>query len=354
MLISSELTYALLWLANCGLLVVFAMAGSTKLRDAAQTRAALTNFGVPERWAQPLFIMLVLAEFGVTALLVYPPTQRAGAVCALGLLMAFTLAMAAQLLRGRRPACACFGALSQSPIGWRSVARNVLLMALAGGLVALPTANNVLLPILPLLVAMAWAALSAIWLLHLTRQNGRLLLRIEQLEHSAVEPTSPQPAAQPQPLQLGSPLPPLRLNDAHGRPFELRRFRGMPIQFLFLDADCTHCRTLITYLHEIPLANINTALIVISKTDVLRHQLPAEVTLLVDPGWSTMTLFGLRGTPAAVSVDADGALAQLAVHGTSAVRAAIAAMARSAPEQSSGQSAPSHDHEEVQHELATV
>lgn len=336
MLNSLDLTPTLLWLANYSLLAVFVLAGAAKLRDTEHARAALTNFGVPERWAQPFFIVLVLAEFGTAALLAWPPAQRAGALCALALLMAFTLAMSAQLWRGQQPACACFGAITQAPIGWRSVARNGLLMALAASLVALPDANTFLLPALPLpvLVAMAWAALSAVWLWHLTRQNGRLLLRIEQLERS----TTDAPSTQTQPLQLGAALPPLRLNDVHGRPFEPRRFRGLPIQILFLDEGCTHCRTLIAHLHEMSLSNASAALIVISETDALRHQLPAEATLLVDPGWSTMALFGLRGTPAAASFDADGLMTQAAVHGTTAVRSVIDRVFL----------------QEVRHELATV
>jgi peroxiredoxin len=309
--------------------------------------------------------VLVFAEFGTAALLAYPSTQRAGAMCALGLLLAFTLAMTAQLLHGQRPACACFGALAQSPIGWRGVARNGVLMALATGLVVLPTTNSLPQQTISLssLVAIAWAVLSAVWLLHLTRQNGRLLLRIEQLEQTTTDAPSTQTAPQPQPLQVGMPLPPLRLNDAHGRPFDLHKFRGMQVLFLFLDGNCAHCRPLIARLHDAPLVNLfaaNTAIVpmivVISESESLRHQLPAEATLLVDPDWSTMTLFGLRGTPAAAIVDGEGTLAKAVVHGASAVRTEIeAVITRSAPEQSSGLSDPSSSqHEEVRHEFATV
>jgi hypothetical protein len=35
------------------------------------------------------------------------------------------------LLDGRHPPCACFGALSRRPIGWGSVVRNLVLLALA-------------------------------------------------------------------------------------------------------------------------------------------------------------------------------------------------------------------------------
>ncbi|MBC8075237.1 MAG: hypothetical protein H7Y32_04100 [Chloroflexales bacterium] len=92
---------------------------------------------------------------------------------------------------------------------------------------------------------------------------------------------------------------------------------------LFLDAACNHCKPLLARLRSEQLSNANAALVVISESAALRHDLPAEITVLVDPGWSTIARFGLRGTPAAAAVGADGALAQLAVHGVSAVHAAL-------------------------------
>ena len=321
---SFPISYAhtLLWLGNIGLLVVFAWAGIAKLRDTQRASEGLTGFGVPERWAQPMAIALALMELFIAALLVYPPTQLMGAWGALTLLAIFTLALVWQLAQGHRPNCACFGALTQSAISWKSVTRNLVLMTLAAGLIAFPTPLVFAEIPPPALIALAWAMLSTLWLLNLTRQNGRLLLRIEQLERPRDAEASPSTLPL-QPLQVGDVVPPLHLNDVRGRPFDLRNFRGKPVLFLFLDVACTHCRTLLTQLREVQLAQAQAALVVISENDELRHELPVEVTLLVDPAWSTPTLFGARGTPAATFVDADGALTQLAVHGTSAVRAAL-------------------------------
>jgi hypothetical protein len=47
------------------------------------------------------------------------------------LLVAFTALLMVRLLQGRRPPCACFGALSSKPIGWGNVARNAVFLALA-------------------------------------------------------------------------------------------------------------------------------------------------------------------------------------------------------------------------------
>lgn len=49
---------------------------------------------------------------------------------ALVLLVAFTLLILSNVIRGRRPVCTCFGAWRPAPLGWKHVARNVILMAL--------------------------------------------------------------------------------------------------------------------------------------------------------------------------------------------------------------------------------
>jgi hypothetical protein len=47
------------------------------------------------------------------------------------LLLAFTVVLVVRLVQGRRPPCACFGALSAKPIGWGNVVRNGVLIVVA-------------------------------------------------------------------------------------------------------------------------------------------------------------------------------------------------------------------------------
>jgi hypothetical protein len=313
----------LLWLANAGLITVFVLAAVAKLSDRQRARESLLGFGVPEHWSRPGLVALIVLEVLIAALLAYPPTQQAGAWSALVALAVFSLALGWQLVHGRRPACACFGALTASAISWKSVGRNLLLMLLAIALIVLPNgAIPVAMAAMPTLIAVAWGLISAAWLLLLTRQNGRLLVRLEQLEQrDAGGLAATQPAAGP--LHVGEVVPPLGLRDANARSFDLDRVRGTPTLLLFLDAACSHCRSLLTRLRETTPTGSPAALIVISDSVALRADLPADITLLVDPGWSTTTLFGLRGTPAAVMLDAEGVLAQGVVHGVSAVHAAL-------------------------------
>ena len=52
-------------------------------------------------------------------------------IVALVTLQAFTLLIVAQLSRGRRPVCACFGSWSAKPLGVSHIVRNVAMMLLA-------------------------------------------------------------------------------------------------------------------------------------------------------------------------------------------------------------------------------
>ena len=65
------------------------------------------------------------------ALLVVNLGRPVTAVLAAVLLTAFTALLVRLLLDGRRPPCDCFGSLSRRPIGWGSVVRNLVLLALA-------------------------------------------------------------------------------------------------------------------------------------------------------------------------------------------------------------------------------
>jgi peroxiredoxin len=317
----------LIWITSAALAAVFALAAVGKLRDRAATTASLSEFGVPGTLAAPAATTLVATELLTAGLLAWPDTRALGAIVALALLAIFSAAMLRLLTRGQRPACACFGERSQKPIGWRSVARNCGLMALAGLTLAAPELAK--LP--PMLIAsgaagtiaLIWVSCSALWLLQLTRQNGRLLLRIAALEQAA----SISPAPDRRLIAPGQPLTSLRLADTRGRAFDWRILSGKPSVLFFLDASCSHCRVLISALSDAQRdARINTASItpvVISDSEAIRAQLPEDIPLLLDPAWSAAGRLGVRGTPAVAWLDSAGQLDRPAEHGSMAVRTTL-------------------------------
>jgi peroxiredoxin len=322
---------ALLLSARLVLALVFALGGLAKLRDRRGARQALVDFGLPARLAAPVGILLPLVELAVAAALIARSTAARGAIAALSLLVVFAIAIVRVLREGRRPDCHCFGQLHSHPAGWGSVVRNLALAGLAaviavagwvdpgastlgwlGGL-----SNGMLAAIAVascIVVGQAWFS----W--QLLRQQGRLLLRIEQLEAARVAPA----------LGPGSSAPDFVLAGADGDPRTLAqlRERGRLLMLLFSDAACGPCRALLPEVARWQLEhNPVLRLVVVSRPDGASRSEPSEqlhpVEVLVDEHGSVRELYGVRGVPAAVLVGSDGRIAVPVAVGADAIRALV-------------------------------
>jgi uncharacterized membrane protein YphA (DoxX/SURF4 family) len=99
--------------------VVFVVAGASKVAAGRAWPAQAARLGVPGWLARvvPWF------ELIVGAATVVAPGKLPAAV-ALVTLAVFTSVLVHSLRLGRRPPCACFGAWSAQPLGWRHVLRN--------------------------------------------------------------------------------------------------------------------------------------------------------------------------------------------------------------------------------------
>ena len=121
-----------LLLARILLAAVFVVSGLAKLADAAGSRQAMRDFGVPTMLAGPAGGLLPLAELAVAvALLLSGMAAWAGAIGALALLLIFTAGIGVNLARGRKPDCHCFGQIAPTPIGINTVVRNTVLAVIA-------------------------------------------------------------------------------------------------------------------------------------------------------------------------------------------------------------------------------
>jgi hypothetical protein len=177
------------------LATVFLISGLAKAVTPRSTAAAARDLGVPAGLAPATAVLLPAAEFAVAALLVPTPTAMPGSAIGTVLLAAFTVLIAVNLARGRRPSCACFGALSaDAAIGGRTLVRNgVLLAASVAVFVAtlLPgacragcydTAGGRQL-VIGAGAALAIGVAAGLVLIHsLTRMVGRLAQRVRDLE----------------------------------------------------------------------------------------------------------------------------------------------------------------------------
>jgi hypothetical protein len=107
--------------------VAFLVAGASKIVAREAWPAQARDLGAPAIVVPVLPVVEIVLGALLTAQVAVPVV---GALT-LVLLAAFTALIGLRLAQGRRPACACFGAWSSSPIGAGHVIRNVALMALA-------------------------------------------------------------------------------------------------------------------------------------------------------------------------------------------------------------------------------
>lgn len=227
-----------LLIARLLLVGLFAVAGMAKLADRAGSRQAIVDFGLPVRLATPLGILLPLCELAVAAALIPTATAWWGAVGALALLLLFIVGISINLARGHKPDCHCFGQLHSSPAGWKTLARNGTLAAVAGFVVWegrdgagpsavawLGTLSAVQLVALVMgLVVVGLLAAQWWFLVHLLRQNGRLLMRLEVLEQSVAQGDSAAPSANgvsASGLAVGTQAPPFSLSGLYGETLTL-------------------------------------------------------------------------------------------------------------------------------------
>jgi thiol-disulfide isomerase/thioredoxin len=330
----------------CG---VFAVAAVSKLTDRAGTREALAQFGVPAGLVAPGAAALPLAELVTAGLLVARTTAVAGAILAVTLLGLFTGAIAVSIARGRRPACRCFGQLSASPVGGRTLVRNVALMAVAAGVLAAELAAPAPDPVhatlhasttgvLVGIIALAVVALAAAGRLALAlmRAYGRMLLRVDALERRLAdlgldEVDEPLPELG---LRPGTVAPLASAARIDGRPFVPEP--GKPLLMLFTSPHCGPCTELLADVAAWQEAHRDRLSIVVA-VDAPVHGAAGVArrydleTVIADEGSVLADAFDARGTPSAVLVDGDGNVGSWLAAGADPIRELVRAAVRAAP-----------------------
>jgi thiol-disulfide isomerase/thioredoxin len=343
---------AALLLARLVLGAVFTLAGLAKLSDLKGSRRAIIDFGVPSAIAAPLGLMLPLAELAVAATLLAASTAWWGALGALALLSVFVVGITYNLARGRKPECHCFGQLHSAPAGWKTLARNGVLAAIAGFVLwegyyggagpsalswlgVLPTAQLLALVggllVLALLVAQWW------FLVHLLRQNGRLLVRLEAVEASLATDGSVlgpsqngTPLNQAEGLPVGSEAPQFSLSGLYGESLTLDALRssGKPLMMLFTDPGCGPCNALLPevgrwqeeHANKLTISLVSRGEVEENKTKAQEHALK---NVVLQEDWEVSESFEVRGTPSAVLISPDGKVASPVAGGEEGIRALL-------------------------------
>jgi peroxiredoxin/uncharacterized membrane protein YphA (DoxX/SURF4 family) len=341
-----------LLVARLLLALVFVVAGVAKLADRNGSRKALTGFGLPSSLAVPLGTLLPLTELAVAAALIPTMTAWWGALGALVLLLLFVAGIAVNLARGRKPDCHCFGQLHSAPTGWATLMRNGALAAVAGFILwqgregAGPSAvrwisalsSVQLLALVGGLLALGLLVLEAWFLVHLLRQNGRLLVRLEALEQKVApgEAASPEaeeaPQAQPEAgLPVGIEAPAFSLQGLYGETLTLEalRARGKPIVLLFTDPNCGPCNALLPEIgrwhqehgERLTISLISRGTPEENRTKSAEHGLTG---VLLQRDWEVSEAYQAEGTPSAVIVEPDGKIGSPLAAGPEGIRSLVA------------------------------
>jgi thiol-disulfide isomerase/thioredoxin/uncharacterized membrane protein YphA (DoxX/SURF4 family) len=344
---------AALLIARLVLAVVFILAGVGKLSDLKGSRKAITEFGLPAVLASPLALLLPLAELGVGAALIAASSAWWGALAALGLLVLFVVGISINLARGRKPDCHCFGQLHSAPAGWKTLARNGVLAAVAGFVLwagyegggagpsalfwlgALSTAQ--LLGLLGGVVVLSLLAGQWWFLVHLLRQNGRLLVRLEAVEATLAEGPSVlspsqngTPVRQAEGLPVGTEAPQFNLSGLYGESITLAALRSSdkPVMLLFTDPGCGPCNAMLPEVgrwqeeHEkkLTLSLVSRGEVEENKTKAQEHALK---NVVLQKDWEVSEAYQVRGTPSAVLISADGKIASPVAGGAEGIRALL-------------------------------
>lgn len=218
------------WASRCVIATVFAVASWGKLVDPAWTRSAVVAL-VPVRGRAAVYVSRLLPVTEVVVAVAVLPRQTApwAAGLAVVLLVAFTAVIVAALAGGRRPVCACFGSVSDDPIGAGSVIRNLLLAAVATvALVGARQYPGAALPASQALTVAAVAALGAVAL----RQGAELRELRRRL-----------PPPRRDGLDVGAPAPEFDLARTDGSRQSLAGLlaAGLPVALVFVHVACGSC-----------------------------------------------------------------------------------------------------------------
>jgi thiol-disulfide isomerase/thioredoxin len=316
---------------------VFILAGIFKVADLGGFRRALMDdFGMPPLIGRSLSMIVPVVEVAVGRALLASRTRRLASGAALGVLFVFSLAIAYWLVKGRKGECRCFGRHSKG-IGGRTLIRNAVL-ALAAALVFLgsQTSTRSLWRVQldftsPLIISSAIAgtlALVLIWvLLGLVGQNGRLLLRIEELERTQYGSAPESLGTWPGGIDglVGSAVPRLGGRDRDGRvvTLEMLAKSGRATLLVFADPDCHYCLELSPELSDWQ-ESYGEALTVAVVTRLANRDdptwLPEIATVIYEVEDEITQAYGIHSTPAALVIDSSGYVRTRPVFGRDAIR----------------------------------
>jgi thiol-disulfide isomerase/thioredoxin/uncharacterized membrane protein YphA (DoxX/SURF4 family) len=309
----------LIVLVRIALSVVFSLAGITKLMDQPGTREAVRNFGAPEVSAPAVALILPFIELAIAIGLLFSATAAASSISGLLLLGVFIVAIGVNLARGQTHDCHCFGQLYSRPLGWPTLARNVI-FALGAAFVfwqatinASPDIVSTLATLSPTgwaLLGLAVALILAVFAYFQQRHRKALAARVG-----------------PEGLPIDSIAPDFELPAYHGGTRSLRSLleHGKPLMLLFTSPHCGPCIVIFKEIKEwqelhkdqLTIAVITRGTIKDNFVNVARNSL-GEVLLQKER--EVGEKYGGLATPTGVVITPDGRIASRMAAGRDEIR----------------------------------
>ena len=313
---------------------VFLTAGFAKLLDGVGARESTRSFGVPDRFVGAVTLGLPLAELSIGLLLLPAATRWYAATAGLALLLVFSAAIVAAMVRGEAPDCHCFGRLHSAPAGWGALARNGALAAAAAALVIavghddpgpgaftwVSRLDGLEWLVLALGVALvAVAAIGGYAVAHVLRSYGRVLVRLDAVEGrlraAGFDLEEPDDVLQLG-LAPGMPAPAFLLPSVDGDSVALGDLLrpGRPALLLFTSPTCTPCSMLMPevarwqrdHADDLTVALLSDGDGELIRREAAKHGLEH---VLVDERLAAYEAYQANGTPSAVLVGDDGTIA---------------------------------------------
>lgn len=302
---------ALLIGARLMLAGVFATAGLAKLADRAGTRSSLQRFGVPAASVGAAALLLPVAEIATAVALIPQPTARWGAVAGMVLLVAFIVAIANAVSRGKAPECNCFGNVHSAPAGKGTIARNVAL-AVAAGYVTVDGPGPAIHTWVGERDADGVATAAILTTVTLTLVSARLWAGNRELRRSLDDARS-ELVRLPPGLPVGADAPGFESIGFDASELSLKSLTadGRPVVLIFVASGCGACEGLL------PLV------------DRWQAMLSDQITIAVVDDPEVLKLYRVSGTPSAVAVTPDQRIASVPADGPPAIETLVRLQLRS-------------------------
>ena len=308
-------------LIRIALSIIFAVAGITKFMDQRGTREAVVNFGAPKSLSPALAILLPLAELTIAIALLVTGAAHLSAWAALVLLALFIVAISVNLARGQIHECHCFGQLYSRPLGWPTLARNVV-FALGAIFVIVEHAMGVDPDIAPTL-AHALSSLTTLQFLLMVIAIAGVVAAFVYWQRKHAKQAEEDVGG----LPVGAVAPHFELEAYEGGAQSLPQLleSGKPLLLIFTNPHCGPC---ITLFHEISewqkTHGDKLAIVLITRgsikenfVNVARNQL-GQVLLQGED--NTAGRYKATMTPMAVVVDPQGRIATKSAAGAESIR----------------------------------